>query len=399
MQAENIINWLASPEGIRLANLASAMPDDSLLQLTQLRQRTSIDRANAILDQLNLRRRARYRFPSADSMYFTASGLNQATVPAIARYHGSLLRDCQLVLDAGCGIGADLREIAAFCPVIAVDTSVDTLACARLNTRGYAAHGVRFVCADVTTLSMEALTRGGVDGLFCDPGRRQEAAGITHRVRSAELSSPPLSWLLSAVERFPQILFKLSPAIPDDELRQLGGSVQFVSFGGQCREALSLPKRSLTDYTAVRVADDGSSEELTVIHGSHVGAGQTGEWLYEPDPAAIRAHLVDTLAVLSQTHRLVDGLAYLTGDALVKNSWLTPYRVIEPVPCDVRYLRAWQKRSDRRISVVKTRGATPTPEEMIAKLRDPAVNGAKQAVLFLARDRTGVTAVLCEPAS
>jgi SAM-dependent methyltransferase len=334
-------------------------------------------------------------------MLFTTSGLDQATAPAIARYHAALLGHCKLALDAGCGIGSDLREICLRTDVVAVDTSEEAIACARYNLPGSSTNPfpVRFVRADITTISVGAMRQAGVDGLFCDPGRRYEEAGVTRRVRSAEQSNPPLSWLISVATSFPVVLFKLSPAIQDEELQQLGGTSQFLSYRGQCREALALTAQPYGPYSAVKVAEDGSYDELSSVPHALAETRPAGGWLYEPDPAAIRAHLVDTLGVLTKTHRLVDGLAYLTGDDLVHNSWLTPYRVIEPVPCDLRYLRAWQKRTGRRISVVKTRGATPTPEEMLTKLRDAAVNGAKQAVLFLARDRAGVTAVLCEQAS
>ncbi len=397
----DLIKWLACPEGTRLASLASSLPDDSLKRLTVLRRHVTHEQARAIVEQLEIRKRARHRFPQAESMLFTASGLDQATAPAIARYHGTLLGSCKLTLDAGCGIGSDLREICFKTNVIAVDTSEEAIACARYNLPGSSTHPfhVRFVRADVTTMSVSAMRQAGVDGLFCDPGRRYAEAGVTRRVRSAEQSNPPLSWLISVSNSFPVVLFKLSPAIKDEELQQLGGIAQFLSYRGQCREALAITSQPDGPYSAVKVADDGSYDELSSVPHALAETRPAGGWLYEPDPAAIRAHLVDTLAVLSQTHRLVDGLAYLTGDALVENTWLTPYRVMEPAPCDVRYLRAWQKRSGRRISVVKTRGATPTPEEMLAKLHDAAVNGAKQAVLFLARDRAGVTAVLCEPAS
>ena len=396
-QAGNRIVWLASEEGIRLASFAAAMPDDPLKRMTALRRLTTADRASAIVEHLTLRRRARQRFPRANSMYFTSTGLDQATVPAVARYHAKLLQGAAAVLDAGCGIGSDLGEIAAFCRVLAVDINEEVIACARLNVANNAEHDIRFLVADVMTMSAHHLSRGGIDALFCDPARRQTADGTTHRVRSASLSSPPLTWLLDAARTFPEVLIKLSPAIPDEELLQFGGTAQFVSYGGQCREALALPNRNHAPFAAVQIFDDGSHEELTALVEAHAGTVSQGNWLYEPDPAAIRAHLVDTLGALTNTHRMVDGIAYLLGEELVNNPWLTPYRVIEPVACDVRTLRAWQKRHKRRIGVVKSRGSTPTPEAMLTRLQDRSLDSSDPVVLVLARGREGVTAVLCEP--
>ncbi len=126
--------------------------------------------ASAAVGQATLRRRGRAKFASdADQMWFTPDGLEQATSAPVAQHRarrfGALALDLgrpPRVADLCCGIGGDLRALAAAgCAVTGFDRDPVTVMAARAN-------GARSIeCVDVETVDL-----AGYDAVFIDPSRR-----------------------------------------------------------------------------------------------------------------------------------------------------------------------------------------------------------------------------------
>ena len=166
---------------------------------------------------------------------------------------------------------------------------------ARHNCAAYGIDGAHFIAADVRTLQPRA------DAALFDPARR----GARGRRRSGAEHDPPLSYVETIRAHLPEVVVKVSPAIPEEELPD-GCEVEFVSSGGQCREAalyfgaLATAKRRATLLPERHtLTEDGLGSEQV---------GPVGAYVYDPDPAVVRAHLIDELArklgAWNQTHRL-----------------------------------------------------------------------------------------------
>jgi hypothetical protein len=72
----------------------------------------SVERAHLVIDQVELRRRARDKFAIADRMFFTRKGLEQATDEQIAAVKAARFPAGQPLADLCCGIGGDLIALA-----------------------------------------------------------------------------------------------------------------------------------------------------------------------------------------------------------------------------------------------------------------------------------------------
>src|SRR5690349_14935371 len=113
--------YLATERGQALLEEAARLPTDRLARLTRLRRHVSVEIATAVVELLELRQRGRSKFSQADSMFFTAEGLEQSTGEVIARYRAGRFSRGKSILDLCCGIGGDARMLAERGPVIAVD--------------------------------------------------------------------------------------------------------------------------------------------------------------------------------------------------------------------------------------------------------------------------------------
>ncbi len=101
----------------------------------ELREALSANRVHLILEQVQLREKAREKFPQADRMFFTPLGLQQATDAWIAAYKAGRFARGEPVADLCCGIGGDLMALAARGPVQGVDRDPATAILAEANVR------------------------------------------------------------------------------------------------------------------------------------------------------------------------------------------------------------------------------------------------------------------------
>ncbi|MER3497073.1 MAG: hypothetical protein C4320_10180, partial [Armatimonadota bacterium] len=218
---------------------------------------------------------------------------------------------------------------------------------------------------------------------FADPSRRRDGT----RVRDAEEFSPPLSALLLRIRR--RMGLKLSPMLPDTVLEGLGGELEFISFRGECREALVwLGEDVGTGRSAVLIP---GSEPLrtTVLRVSEcpapAAAREPGEFLYDADPALVRAHALGGFPLLG----LGDSPGYLTGGEVV-SPWLRGYRVVTSGAFDPKRVR----RLGRRIFEVKRRGVPDDADRAARGLI--GANEGPRASLILYRTGRSVRFVLGE---
>jgi hypothetical protein len=367
--------------------------------------------AAAAVELLELRQRARTKFAQADRMFFTREGLEQATGEAVARYRAGRFPVGSQILDACCGIGSDLVALAACGPTLAVDHNSLTLACARANALACGPdHPAAFLCADVTGLDLGRLRRCGITAAFFDPSRRVDAAtGGRRRARDAAEYAPPLSWLQALTGHFSAVGAKVSPAIDDDALAQTGAEVEFISARGECKEAAlwyGLAAETLighhvspvrNTYIATVLRPGVPPATLTAEAESEPAASAPGAWLYEPDPAVIRAHLVGTLAIHLDAAPLEPQVAYLTADHYQETPFATGYRILDAMPFHLKHLQQWLRRHGRRAEVVKRRGVPLEPEEMRRRLAHPDLANAPATVLVLTQVGGKPFALLCDP--
>ncbi len=332
--------------------------------------------ASAAVEQATLRRRGRAKFGDvADGLWFTAQGLEQATSAVAARHRAirfgarsTTLGRPAKVADLCCGIGSDLRALeAAGCAVTGFDRDPVTVLAARMNGDS------PVECVDVESVDLRAY-----DAAFIDPARR----GGGRRTFDVNAYSPPWSFVMALLAAMPTAAAKVAPGIPHD-LLPAGIETEWVSVSGGLKEAV-LWAGLLTDGSTRRRATllpSGATMQAMTDADEPAPTGAMRRYLYEPDDAVVRAHLIGDVA------RSIDGVlldattAYITSDRLVETPFARAFEVRDVMPFSLKRLRAALRERDIGGVTIMKRGSAIDVEALRHDLR---LSGAKQAVIVLA---------------
>ncbi len=349
------------------------------------------DLAAAALTQHRLRARAQGKFgPLADQLWFTATGLEQATRAVVADRHAQRFAGVggRRVLDLCCGIGGDLLALAGLGlpEVVGVERDPMAAAVAVANVAVLGRPGVEVRCEDLRGTSL-----AGVDGVFVDPARR----GPGGRALDPGAWSPPYDMVLGLAEQVPATGAKLAPGIAHHRL-PAGAEAEWVSDGGDVVEC-ALWCGPLSTGVARRATLLPSGATLTG-DGSRTGeVGAVGRYLVEPDGAVIRAGLVAEAAELLDGRLLDATIAYVTtdrGDLAAATPFGTAYEVIDVMPFSIKGLRTLLRHRGVGRLTVKKRGTAVTPEELRRQLR---LSGNAEATVVLTRIAGAQSILLVHP--
>lgn len=368
---------LRADEGQRLlaAIAARGLTEANTLALgTELRRRYPAALVAAAMTQARLRARARDKFGAdAARMYFTQAGLEQATSGPVAAHHATRYRAGMRVADLCCGIGGDLRALAAEHAVLAVDRDPLTTAIAAANMAALGlSNRATVICDDVTTIDLK-----GYDAAFLDPARRT----AERRVFNVAEYQPPWSFIAALAGRIGNVGVKVAPGIPH-ALIPPGAEAEWVSLGGEVKEA-ALWFGALRDGTTARRATLlPSGATLAASATAPPPVARPRRYLYEPDGAVIRAHLVAEVAALLDGALLDPTIAYITSETLTATPFARAYAIDAAMPFNLKKLRIILRERGIGHVVVKKRGSPLAPE---ALERDLRLTGAASCILFLTK--------------
>ncbi|MBW4703205.1 MULTISPECIES: methyltransferase domain-containing protein [unclassified Micromonospora] len=406
---------LRTPEGsVVLAAATEVAGGDPLVAAAALRSRgVPPGLAAAALTQAELRRRAVGKFgPEAAGMFLTRPGLEQATRRVVADRRAGRLAAAgvRTLADLGCGLGADaLAAARAGIRVYGVEADPVTAALAAANAEAAGLAG-RFTveCGDATAFDV---TR--VDAVFCDPARRR--AGTGRRIFDPNAYSPPWDFVTGLAGRVPHTVVKVAPGV-DHALIPAGAEAEWVSVDGDLVEAAlwggplaEVPRRAtvLRAGTADRQRPaDGSptcrtadrdpvaAHQLTGTGAAEATVGPVRRYLYDPDPAVVRAHLVAELAGTLDATLADPSIAYLYADAPRPTPFGRCLEIVDVLPFSLKRLRALlRERRVGRVEILK-RGSALVPEQL---RRDLRLAGENPASLVLTRVAGAPTVLVGRP--
>ncbi|MEU3980278.1 SAM-dependent methyltransferase [Streptomyces sp. NPDC026672] len=371
------LHALLTPEGRALLDeVRDTAPADELAVATRLRRDHPADLVSAALGQARLRQRAVAKFGAEDAgrMFFTPNGVEQSTRAGVAAYRAGRLRELGVtsVADLCCGIGGDALALArAGIRVLAVDRDPLTAETVRANARALGLDDLIEVReADVTGVDTAAY-----DALFVDPARR----GGRGRIFDPEAYSPPLSWAVGAARAARVAALKIAPGVPHEAV-PAEAEAEWISDGGDVKEAVLWFGTGRPG--AVRATLLPGPRTLPGRGLPDPGVREVGRYLYEPDGAVVRAHLVAEVAERVGGGLLDATIAYVTADALVAEEFATAYEITDHLPFNVKRLKALLRERGVGTLTVKKRGSAVEPEELRRKVRP---QGPHAATVFLTR--------------
>lgn len=361
--------------------LVSHETGDELRRQTQLRREFPDSLVRGAFALCDLRRRARAKFSRAGQMWFDRRGLEQATAEAVARHKAARFEGS--VWDLCCGVGGDAIALAAKCEVSAVDLNPVNCLRTEWNAEVYdCAARVSTVCADVTSLDL------GDRLVHIDPDRRAKSAA---RVVRVEDYVPNLAFLQELTRRCRGGAIKLSPAANFGG-KFPGTEIELVSLDGECKEA-TVWFGSLVGAVPWRATVLPSGETLAGHPLDFAAELQPlQQFLFDPDPAVVRAGLIDAAALQLNLSRLDAEEEYLTGDSSLNSPFVQSFEVLAALSNDLREIRRYFRESNFGSLEIKCRRIPIDIEKVRQKVELP---GDEPGVLIFARTAGKAHALVC----
>ena len=295
-------------EAIYAAMELAPQEKDFLRHFQQLSRRFPREIARSALETAILRPSAQSKFPQAGCMYFTRDALQQASSYEVASHRAARYQGFEHIGDLGCSIGGDTLAFAEIAPTFGIDRDPLRLAMAKANMH---ALGLKasFIRTDLEH-SFPCIRSSTSTGLFFDPARRENGK----RIFSVEQYHPPLSSVSNWLSDFPNMGVKISPAVKIREIEAYEAEIEFISLRGELKEAVlwfgalkSGVRKACVLPGPHIMSDDGSRNE------PEREISEPQRYFYEPDPAVIRAGLVQNLIRKRETELLQPLLDFLSG--------------------------------------------------------------------------------------
>lgn len=391
-------DWLLGDDARRwLAELADdRTPVERLV--TRLRRELSLERTHLIVEQLDLRRRARAKFSQADRMFFTRQSLEQATDERLADWKAARFGPRSLIGDLCVGVGGDALSLARCAPVVAVERDPIVAKLAAANARELDRPRLRVLTADVERAldehPAEFVAAPGT-AWHVDPDRRATGTRTTH----VDFCQPGPATIARWRTWSGAGAVKLAPAtvVPGDWSRDC--QREWVETRGECRQQL-LWFGDLAQHAGRRsatIVDRGVGPRTVVERPESAEpfiVERPRRYVADPRPAVYAAGLATSLAAEQGAASLGDEHGYLTNDEPVNDAAWQQYEVLDVLPFDRRRLKeALRARTWGRV-VWKSRGV----DADLARLsRELAASGDSSGVVLLATFDARTWAILAAP--
>lgn len=359
--------FLRSPAGqqqLRQLTAVTITPENHLQLAMQLRQQVD-DPAlvHALLETAVLRQKAVSKFSRAGQMYFTRDALEQASGELIARYRSHRFAQLETgpIADLGCGIGGDSLALCQQADVIGIDRDGVRLRMAACNVAVYGGNG-RFHPLQTDLTQLAPLP---VAAFFFDPARRDE---FGRRLRSVHDYRPPLSLAEQWLHRVPHAAIKVSPAINYAEIPPTA-ETEFVSVAGDVKEGIlwfgglqtGVQRRATLLPGGHTLTDNDTADPLPIRPAQ--------QYLYEPDGAIIRAHLVQALGHQLGAAQIDPDIAYLTAANYQQTPFARCYQLEDYFPFQLKRLRHYLRQRGISQVTIKKRGSPLDPQWLERQLR------------------------------
>ena len=319
------------------------------------------------------RQRGRERLPHADHLWLTRTGLEQATTWDVAVHKAKRFKDQSTMADLCCGIGIDTAALSKNTSVLAIDSSSSMVRRATWNSE---------------ILGNPSQVTGEVDDVTCrewtdwfvhaDPDRRGDRPRPT---RHLEAYLPDIQWMQRLIETARGGAIKVGPASNWPQHFATGScEIELISLAGECREATiwfgelagQLSRRATNLTTGESLAGDPSlaSRKIAPIDA----------FICEPDPAVIRAGLLETLAENLSFSRIDYEEEYLTASQKPQTSLVTPFAVEAILPAGLKHVRRYFIKQPRHHYEIKCRRLSVDVESVRRRL--PVGDGQPATVIF-----------------
>ena len=376
LEIDNDYLWLTSDDASELLQMTVGMileKTNPLSTAKRLRKTVSPSRAAIIMEQANLRIRARRKFEHADQMFFSGKSLEQSTSSVLADYKAKRFAGVQRLADVCCGIGGDLISLAqresnaAAMETVGIEKGP---LIAHLANANLAALNVGN--AKVLSCSFEDFDIAPFDGLHFDPDRR-----VKGRTTSGDLFAPSMPDIFDRLKQEQQLVaIKVAPATEVD-VPKYPIEREWIGDWRECKQQVVWAGPGIAEavQTATIVANDGTSFQFRHPENEAVDVPEVADtipkYIYEPHASILAARLRDAVASRYSLRPISRGVAYLGSDSLLTDvePLLKRYRVDDVLPVDLKLIQKKLTQMGVGELVLKKRGVDQVLADRVSRLK------------------------------
>ncbi len=386
------VKFLLQPETESILDSLSIDAHNHLQVATRLHKSYTSDQVHALIETAMLRDKGGKKFSRAAEMLFVRDGLEQASAEVVSTYRAAKFKQAGVthVADMGCGIGGDSIAYAAFAQVTGIDRSAVRLNIAAHNLAVYGrSENFQPVEADLQAI----LPPVGANGFFFDPARRTAEGKRIFKMANYQ---PPISILDRWLPTVPTGGVKISPGVDYADLPAPEvASVEFISVQGEVREGMLWYGDLRTNGRCATLLPSGE----TLHEQPHLPETEVTEpqgWLYEPDGAVIRAHLIKELAAEIHGVQIDRSIALLTTADEAETPFARKFKIVDVFPFQLKRLKRYVREQKIGRVTVKKRGSPLDPQWLEKQLKP---KGEHSATIFMTQVAGEPTVIVCNLSS
>lgn len=319
------------------------------------------------------RQRAIGKLPQAEQLWLSRVGLEQSTAWEVAQHKAKRFPQGEHIRDLCCGLGVDTAALLSRGSVTAVDISeAMKLRCEWNNEIWNPDAKLEFLVHDVQCHDVTGQL------IHVDPDRR---SGRDRAAKRLENYAPNLHWMQQTVQAADGGAIKLGPAsnfmqkFPKCE-------IELISLNGECREA-TVWFGSLAGEHSFRATHLPSGESISAdpLSAWCPVADEVGDFLFDPDPALVRAGLIDVAGEMHSLQRMDKEDEYFTGEAVPPTSFMKAYRVEAVLSNNFREIKRHVREHPGRDYEIKCRRLSVDANSLQKKL--PRGDGPVRVLFFV----------------
>jgi len=205
--------------------------------------------------------------------------------------------------------------------------------------------------------------------------------------------SPSLTFALDAARKVSAGGIKLGPGT-DRELIPHDAEAQWVAVGDDVVEMglwFGSAQREGIARSALILTSTGHHELVAPADAPDAPVGELSRFVYEPNGAVIRAHLIGDVARSLGGHMIDESIAYITTATASPTPFARGYEVLETTTVDAKTISRALATHDMGRVEIKKRGIDIDPAEFRKKL---TLTGSDDGVVILTRAGTRRVALI-----
>ncbi len=360
------IKYFKTPEGEELIQKYKDLSKEELEMLAFSLVKKNTPHYPYLITLLKLRKKAEAKFSLASEMFFDSLTLEMATSEKIADHIALRYKEMKKVTDLSCGIGANAIAIAKYSKVKAVDLNELAIQMAKYNAEVYAVEkNIDFVVGNAH-FNIDKNT----NAFFLDPMRSREGKTKTRSILNSE---PQILEIIPKIFSITKNLcIKISPAFDYKELSLLSEEpeIEIISENNENKVALfwfgDLKKNSkkatiFKDSKKIEFFNSKDKDIIDILDSPL-------KYIFEPDLAIIKSHLIDEIAIKYNLSKLNKNIAFLTKNSFQEEEkrLFRIFKVIEYGEFSLKNIKKSLSRLESETISIINRG-TPLNNEKIIK--------------------------------